>query len=319
MTDPTTTDWTGYVESVLRLKDRRVAGADFSIDGSDDIGPVIQLNDDLGPILMCFIHDVQRDHALEFLHRAIPAYGATEIFVSFDVHYTTSPINPRTNQPWKSGEIGGGKGDMQLLCDNENACSTGLITDAIMCQSATREHMHYENHGYHVHKSAKTVAWHDDDEALRVLDTSTGGHLEGLIPDVIRDAFQQPTLYDKSRMNPKIKELLDATLEQLDPYEARLHRMLGVTALLAQDPRWTILLTLRNEEEKRVAEESQERWRKQQEAELMLLKATMKVGIETGTINAAEVASEMGITEKQLRVDLGIDKQLIIPGKNATR
>lgn len=220
--------------------------------GADDIGPVIQLNDEEGPVLTCFIHDVNRDHALEFIVKAVPAYGATEAYLGTDSHYTRSLTNPTTGEEW-------GPGGMQQACDNEGACALGLITDTISFMFAEkRGRMQMRNRPYHIHASDQTVAWQDDPEPMMDSDED-GQHMEGLIPDVLRDALSRPDLLEATE-DPAVRAAMEQTTAGLEPWEERLHRILGGTHLLAADPRWSILLVLRNETEQDIAEESQQRW-----------------------------------------------------------
>lgn len=261
-----------FVRHCRARKDDRVKDANFDIGGDDDIAPMIMLKDEDGPIAFVFVHQINRDHALDAIYRLVSGFGATECWAAFDSHYTETMTNPATGKPWKNAEPGAtdGRGEMQRACDEEGACSTGLLTDTIWCHGVRRDgHEAFANMPYHIGYAAHEVHWQEDNEKwFRETFKDDGKtRMDGLVPDVIREAFQQPTATEV--VNRRLGEELgrpDLTVEQLAEAmglslrRQKLHTWLAVLQVYGSDDRWTIALALRDEEELAIVEESQRTW-----------------------------------------------------------
>lgn len=246
------TDWPldeKFIEMLIARKQAKVAGADFDVKGSDDIAPVVLFKDADGPVAFCFVHDIDRDHALDAMFRLTQVFSATEILCAFDSHFSSSAVNPATGQPW-------GEHEMQRACDEDGACSLGIITDTIAINAFRADgaewwvnlpyHVGYTNH--EVHWQEREV-FHCDDKGTLV---------DGLIPDVARQALALPRRMDSA--------LPFAVANGLDPRGAKLALWLDGMTAIGLDPRWTVALVLHDEDEAAIVGRALEQHDREREA-----------------------------------------------------
>jgi hypothetical protein len=98
---------------------------------------------------------VNKYDAIALVHLGVRFLEADEVVVSLDTHITNVMENPRTGKPWAAGE-------MQNLCNDEGACDTGLITDAILTMRlGPSVPTVMINRKYHVNHSKREVHWID--------------------------------------------------------------------------------------------------------------------------------------------------------------
>lgn len=160
------------------------AVADMDDRGTDDLDGLVEVWRDGEPIVF-IVTPIDRDKALDAAHFAVRGFRADRIIVSLDSHYTTQANNPSTGKPW-------GPGEMQKACDEDGACSLGIITDALVINTVTKDSLTMYTLPYHVDKDAKQVHWQRNEDT-----DSEGATLEGLVPDVLRAAFQGRPLIDE--------------------------------------------------------------------------------------------------------------------------
>lgn len=127
-----------------------------------------------------------RDGALAVMRLGTKPTKADAAIIHMDAHTTESPINPVTGKPW-------GPGEMQGLCDNEGACSTGLLTDVVVSQAIYGDgHIEMLLRKYRGHEVAGGLVWSDAEHMVE------GGTLlaGGLVADTMREAMRDDT-FDK--------------------------------------------------------------------------------------------------------------------------
>lgn len=107
--------------------------------------------------------------------------SADEIVVSMDTHISSELINPKTGKPWVPGE-------MQNLCNDEGACDTGLITDAISTFRLGKDvPSAMLSRKYHVNHATREVHWVDPWDA--VLEDDGDTKLTGFVLDSMKAAW----------------------------------------------------------------------------------------------------------------------------------
>lgn len=206
---------------------------------SHDLTPMLDVWRDGRLVAAIICRQVDRDEALNAAGIAVPGLGADAVVMVFDAHMTSAAVNPATGERW-------GPNEMQKLCDDGDACDTGLITDCMVIQE-----VHRDGSGrlitlpYHVHKTARTIAWFPGDDPV----ASTS--VEGLIADTLRDAFRQPDLFTFAQ-----KEYPGDL-----PHDARLHTDIAVTNALAEAG-YLVKLIPANGREREIINEARERWAK---------------------------------------------------------
>lgn len=202
-------------ESTERWKDLREQSLkDMESRGTSDLAPMIEVYRDGRIVAVIQAFQVNRDLALDYLPLIVGGFAADAVVLCLDSHYTNNPTNPATGQPW-------GPGEMQKACDEDGACSVGLITDCLMVIEQHRDGHHRQIAlPYHEDKDARVVHWHDDESIFDSRDGS--GQVEGRIVDALNHAFSlQPlTLTFIREEAPEIMEGFDA---ELDDEAKRVH------------------------------------------------------------------------------------------------
>lgn len=203
----------------------------------DDLRPTVDVWRDGRMLAGIVCPDVDRDQALHAAHLAVPGFNADAVVLGLDAHMTNQPTNPSTGRPW-------GPREMQGLCDNENACDTGVITDCMMVNEVGRDFSWaMVIQPYHVHKTARTIAWFPD--ITEMSSDTDGTAVEGLVVDALRAAFDKPDL---------LSIAIGEYPEELPP-NVRLHTDLAVIKmLLAQN--YMVAYSPANEEEAAIVNES---------------------------------------------------------------
>jgi hypothetical protein len=196
-----------------------------TVDEVDDITPTALIWRDEKLVATIICQQVDRDEALGYCSIAIPAYGADAVTLSFDVH-VSEKTGPREGETWKPGQ-------MQTLCDDEGACATGLITDAIATMHMRRDgSVDHVTDRYHVHKEARKVVWFERN-VVDVWNHDPGNKEQrfvGLIPDSLRHFFSLPTLVQLAEK--ELPGLMSGEEFGLTPHEAQLHRDIAMTKIL---------------------------------------------------------------------------------------
>lgn len=159
--------------------------------GTDDMNGLLEVWRDGAPVLAIFTPDVDRDQLLDAAWMTVPALKADRIVAVMDAHLTNQMENPATGKPWEPGE-------MQKACHEDGACSTGVITDCLIINEVSRDGSYRMlTLPYHIDEAAKAagdqavaVHWQEQGDKDQVMD---GENLQGLIPDVLRGAFERDT------------------------------------------------------------------------------------------------------------------------------
>lgn len=233
-------------ETVVKSKNEAVARARPG--RHDDLCPMVDVWRDGRFLAGIVCPEVDRDLALNAAQVAVPGFSADRVVLALDSHMSSSATNPSTGEAW-------GPGEMQGLCDNEDACDLGLITDAMVIHEVGRDgSWELRILPYHVHKTSRTIAWLPEVEQLS---SETAGHeLSGLVVEVVQDAFKMPTIYET------VLAQLDEEAPGVDPPgdgKARLHCDLAVMKLLmAQD--CAVAFHPDNHEDQAIIEESLREW-----------------------------------------------------------
>lgn len=178
------------------------AARDMDRLGTDDVPGVVEIWRDGDPLLLIISPQIDRDLVLDAAYFAIPAFAADRAIVMLDAHFSTEPTNPKTGKPWEQGE-------MQKACDEDGACSLGIITDCLLINDVTADSYKMATLPYHVNKEAKQVHWQDDKDSFQELDE--GATVTGRVPDTLRAAFEETSPF---------ANLEDDDLE-ISPQEAR--------------------------------------------------------------------------------------------------
>lgn len=176
-------------------------------------------NDDLVPSVDVFRNErflagilapqIDRDLALAAANIAIPGFNAEAVIVTLDAHLTQNVThNDKGESVWTAGPRKGHvvrQHEMQTMCDEEGACEIGLITDCLIVMRVDREGVVEQGMlPYHVHKTARTVAWqeHAPDGKAEHLYWSTAKEDQGaagVVPETILGAFKEEPLLDVKR------------------------------------------------------------------------------------------------------------------------
>lgn len=148
--------------------------------------------------------------------------GVDRLVVSLDAHVSSGPINPATGQEW-------GPGEMQRACDEDGACSLGVITDTIVTnefRSDGTAQMVERLYHVHEHETGGTIGWVRTES---VDERQEGTALQGRIVDALRAAMA-----DRNRMTPAdVVAEARALGGPTDPVELEVHQRLAVTKFLA--------------------------------------------------------------------------------------
>lgn len=167
---------------VKEIKDARVG--DRAADENDDLSPSVVFRREDVPIALVIARQVNRDEGLAAVARGVPGFSADEIHLTLDTHMTDRRFYEKYGRTPDPHEL-------QRLCDVEGACELGLITDAMTILRATRAgELEQLCLPYHVHKTARTVHWIDDQVSHIVSgEDGDGWRLGGIVPDAMREAF----------------------------------------------------------------------------------------------------------------------------------
>lgn len=210
--------------------------------GTDDMNGFIELWRDGKPILVLFTPDVDRDQVLDAAWFAIPAIDADRAIVVMDAHLSTAKNNPNTGEPW-------GPGEMQKACHEDGACLTGIITDCLIVNDIWRDGTYRMNSlMYHIDEPAKaagdqpvSVHWQKDEDTANDLSTAEGVELGGLVPDVLRKAFERDMNVDMPEDIRQMEQEMGAVKARAAKDAAAVGRLVmqgyGV-ALMHDDPEW---------------------------------------------------------------------------------
>lgn len=209
-------DWARYLKGDV-VSDRK-AGQ------NDDLAPVLDFRRDPDDetVALVFCVNVDRDEALQAASVGVPGWEADHLICLLDAHQSDERFLEHyghTPDPF----------ELQDLCDNEGACELGLITDAIMILEAWRSgRLRMTNVPYHVHKTARTVHWIEDDR-FACFDTEEhkDGGLAGIVPEALRHFFTIPTLGERVELDPAQFGL------DPDGPQAQIHKDLAVMTVLA--------------------------------------------------------------------------------------
>jgi hypothetical protein len=147
-------------------------------------------------LLSLMVQDVDRDEGLKAFGLVCAMQPSVVTFTT-DTHQTQSPTNPKTGERWKEHE-------MQNLCDNEGACDTGVLIDALMSVAMTPDgHAAMWTSPYHIHEADRKVMWapheglHFEEEPVvweagkEGVAAISGGEIQGLVADRMRQAFSR--------------------------------------------------------------------------------------------------------------------------------
>lgn len=168
-------------EDLDRFKERKEEAK------GEDITPLVEFwTDDKGPAAFVFCQRINRDDALDAMWFGASGFNADAVVLCLDSHYTQQPINPATGKQW-------GPGEMQKACDEDGACSTGIITDCLVVMEQHRDGTHRQAIlPYHVDKESGKVHWHDPERIDPTNIFEPGAMVDGLVIDACRAAFERP-------------------------------------------------------------------------------------------------------------------------------
>ncbi len=139
------------------------------------------------PVAAIICPQVDKQQALTAAALAVPGFGADAIAVTVDAHVTATPVNPATGRVWAPGE-------MQRACDQEGACSAGLLAACLATLLVRADHtVELWQRKYRVDKTTGAVHWLDPADRRREHAMTS---LTGLVPDTLRDCFDHPTVWD---------------------------------------------------------------------------------------------------------------------------
>lgn len=175
------------------------------IDDDFDISPHVAFFRDGEQIASFLALEVNKQHAIAAVTIGASMLDADEVVVSMDTHVSSNPINPKTGESWKPGE-------MQNLCNDEGACDTGLITDAIATIRVGKDVPTVMlNRKYHVNHTTREVHWVDPWDCAIEHDEAK---MTGYVLESFRAAWTQGM--PRFPMPPKPDGMSDA--------EARVHK-----------------------------------------------------------------------------------------------
>lgn len=119
---------------------------------------------------------VNKYDAIAIVTLGVRFLDADEVVVSLDSHMTSNPLNPKTGEPW-------GPNEMQNLCNDEGACDTGIITDAITTiRIGPDRPSAMISRKYHVNHEKREVHWVDPYDCM-VDGAQAGNSLGGFMVD----------------------------------------------------------------------------------------------------------------------------------------
>lgn len=200
-------DFKAYLDFHITRKERVVA--DAPEDHPGDIVPSVQILRDGEHLVDILAREVDRDQMLHAATIAIPGLSASEAIITVDAHYSNKP-GPRPGTTWEPHQ-------MQKMCDEEDACSLGLITDCLWIMRFTRDGgREMANLPYHVHKTSRTVAWIEDKRWYEDVSKADGLQMAGFVYETIEDLFDRETLEEAMKSAPTEEVLNDAPPELHD-------------------------------------------------------------------------------------------------------
>jgi hypothetical protein len=207
-----------FVDWARAYKEEKVEGT--TVGQNDDIAPLLEFRRDGQVVALVFCNNVSRDEALQAASVGVPGWSVDHLVMALDAHYSDERFFKRYGRTPDPHEL-------QELCDKEGACELGLITDALMVVEGWRSgRLRISNVPYHVHKSARTVHWIEDDRCASLDTEESKGHVEGIVPDAVRDFFSSSTLDQNPELDPR-----EFGLEPGSP-EVRIHQDLAVMTVL---------------------------------------------------------------------------------------
>lgn len=177
-----------------------------------DITPVITFYRDGEKIAIFMAARVNKHDAIAAVQIGVSMLDADEVTVSMDTHISNVTINPATGEQWKTGE-------MQKACDEDGACSIGIITDTILTLLLGRDiPTSMLNRKYHVNEEKGEVHWIDP------WDFYPAGDMTGYVVESMADAFTERGMPPFPFPNPP---------EGMTETEHRVHRNITGLRLLA--------------------------------------------------------------------------------------
>lgn len=188
------------------------------LDPAFDIPPRVEAYRGGFPLIEIQCLDVDRDRGLHAF-RIAAAMDIQAGTLTTDAHTASTEINPKTGERW-------GPGEMQQACDDENACDAGLLTDCIatFAMGPKGDRALYSA-PYHVHKTARTVAWQLD-QAMSFDPKAKGEKLGGFVADSMFAAFQDAKIQNS---------LLTLAGFGLPPAEVRASADMALLRILNED------------------------------------------------------------------------------------
>lgn len=176
--------------------------------GTSDMAPMIEGYRDGELIALVQCLQISRDDALTVLPVLVGGLALDAIVLCLDSHYSQEPINPATGEAWKPGE-------MQKACDEDGACSTGVITDCLMVMEHHRDGFYRQAAiPYHEDKDAKLVHWHDPELLFESDNEDTAEEVSGIIMDHVEAAFRIEPLTVELANSLEHAPSLDGTEEE---------------------------------------------------------------------------------------------------------
>lgn len=128
---------------------------------------------------------IDKRDAIAVANLIAPLLQSDWLLATMDTHISYNPTNPATGEPWKPGE-------MQKACDEDGACSTGIITDAITAMLVRRDGtVQMVSRTYHVDKAKGEIHWVD----VTSMDTRgkdpEANQVTGFVAENLMRAFQR--------------------------------------------------------------------------------------------------------------------------------
>lgn len=269
-----------FIDGVMHVKEQKVANADFSRKHSDDVTPMLKFYDrDREEIAFVTCARLERDDALSVAMILIPGLDVESVSLMTDAHVTSSPVNPATGEAW--GHLG-----MQNACDNDGACSLGVITDCLTISGVHADGRAWNAiRTYHVNPRLKQVHWVPEqyadllqeerptcqhcrariehridksgdvtwvtaDDALCTSDKhelGDGTYVTGLIVDALLDFFDARAAHG----TPMTEMVAGMKAEEpgISDRECELACVLALSSIVGSDPRWIVSVQGRTDEE----------------------------------------------------------------------
>lgn len=217
-------DLTDFITTCIGVKEGQVRGWKAGETDTDDVTPAVRIlcTDPHMLAVTVVAPQINRDMGLQAARFLTGALQPDWVTMMADAHVTRATINPVTGKPWEPGE-------MQNLCDNEGACSTGLLTDCLTFTTIWRDdaRRRMDNRMYVVNKELGTVEWLTDPEE-RVFDTAANdkGNLSGFITDSMVEAFTAPEF--------TALRTIGSDILGLPPTELQHHSFMGIGGALSE-------------------------------------------------------------------------------------